>query len=307
MAQHLTGVNAAAALSSAELKGATIGSEELTFKPGKLKAGRFLFEVGTAGSVTLVLQAVMPIVAFAPGRVELEITGGTDVRWAPPVDYLGLVALPVLEKIGYASKLELARRGHYPRGGGFIRFTSEPSHGFKAITGTEPGPVMRTFGVGHVSGLPSHVAVRQSESAKKALVSAGYPEPDLRSVGANPLSKFDIGSGVVVAAETQKGALLGADSLGERGLPAERVGMDAAFRLVEDLKTGCYFDRHMADMIVPYAALAGGRSETSIARVTNHVQTNVRVSESIVDVSFQLDGELEKPGRLSVEGIGLKP
>ncbi len=307
MAQHLTGVNATAALCDADVEGARMGSEELVFKPRKLKAGRFLFEVGTAGSVTLVLQALMPVLAFAPGRVNLEITGGTDVRWSPPVDYLPLVELPILEKYGYHGKLELVRRGHFPKGRGYIKFTSEPVRGFKTIKGLEPGRVTRTFGISHISGLPSHVAVRQAESAKKVIAGEGFPEPDMRTIGANPLSRDDIGTGIVVGAETENGALLGGDSLGDRGLPAEKVGMDAAFRLVEDLRTGAFFDRHMADIIVPYAALAEGKSEASVARVTGHVQTNVKVAEWIAGVSFILEGELDHPGRFRVDGLGLKP
>src|SRR5215475_8286475 len=83
-AQHLAGVTAAAQICKGELQGAQVGSNHLEYKPGKARGGRFSFDVGTAGSVTLVLQTLMPILAFADGPVELRLTGGTDVKWSPP-------------------------------------------------------------------------------------------------------------------------------------------------------------------------------------------------------------------------------
>src|SRR5207253_2065855 len=109
--QHMTGVKAAAELCSANLQGLEVGATEFVFKPGKLRTGNFRFDVGTAGSVTLVLQTLMPILAFAPGPVQLEITGGTDVKWSPPIDYVRLVTLPILKKIGYRGHLETVRWG----------------------------------------------------------------------------------------------------------------------------------------------------------------------------------------------------
>src|SRR5260370_22600467 len=113
----MTGSKATVEICSCELEGLQVGSSKFTFKPGKLRTGTFRFDVGTAGSVTLVLQTLMPILAFAPGSVQLEITGGTDVKWSPPIDYLRLVTLPILKKIGYHGELELVRRRHYPQGG----------------------------------------------------------------------------------------------------------------------------------------------------------------------------------------------
>src|SRR5712664_480380 len=119
--QHMTGVKAASDLCSGHLEGLGVGSTEFVFKPGKLRAGTFRFDVGTAGSVTLVLQTLMPILAFAPGAVQLEIAGGTDVKWSPPIDYVRLVALPVLKKIGYNCHLEIVRTGHYAHGEGLVK------------------------------------------------------------------------------------------------------------------------------------------------------------------------------------------
>jgi RNA 3'-terminal phosphate cyclase (ATP) len=307
MAQHLTSVHAAAVLCDAETTGEEVGSEELEFKPGRIRAGKFRFDVGTAGSVTLVLQALMPIMAFAPGTVELEISGGTDVKWSPPVDYLPLVELPILEKLGYRGHLELLRRGHYPKGGGLIRFISEPSQGLRSLAAENSGPISKIEGVSHAVRLPRHIAQRQADSAVQILLANGYPRPDIRLDAAEDGNHLGPGSGIVLAARTHREAWLGADSLGDRGISAENVGSDAANKLVEDLRTSCFLDRHMADIIIPYLVMAEGRSDLSIARVTKHVQTNLTVAEKAAGVKFRLEGELNQPGRIRLDGLGLKP
>src|SRR5438477_7925723 len=113
--QHMTGVKAAAELCSSELEGSQVGSTEFTFKPGKLRPGTFRFDVGTAGSITLVLQTLMPTLAFAPGPAQLEITGGTAVKWSPPTDYVRLVTSPILTKIGQHGHLQTVPRANYSK------------------------------------------------------------------------------------------------------------------------------------------------------------------------------------------------
>jgi RNA 3'-terminal phosphate cyclase (ATP) len=303
--QHMTGVKAAAELCSSELEELRVGSTEFTFKPGKLRAGTYRFDVGTAGSVTLVLQTLMPILAFAPGRVQLEITGGTDVRWSPPIDYLRLVTLPILKKIGYRGELELVRRGHYPKGGGLVKFSTEGASTLHSLTVKSPSSISRIYGISHAVALPRHVAERQAAAAKNCLERAKLLSPSIDLEVVNDRRQLGPGSGIVLSAETQNGNILGSDALGERGRPAEEVGSVAGRILVEEIESGAILDRHMGDIIVPYLVLAQGTSEVSISRVTQHVQTNVKVAEWLTGVSINLDGEIGQPGKLEVKGLSL--
>jgi len=230
--QHVTGVKAAAQLCSGELKGLEVGSTEFVFKPGKLKAGGFRFDVGTAGSVTLVLQTLMPIFAFSPGSVQLEITGGTDVKWSPPIDYLRLVTLPVLKKIGYQGDLERVRRGHYPKGGGLVRFSTTGPQMLQPLIAEKAGSVSKIYGVSHAVALPRHVAERQAAAARKNLEEARLPSPSIDIEVLEDKRPAGPGSGIVLSAETQKGNILGSDALGERGTPAEEVGSTAGLSLI---------------------------------------------------------------------------
>ncbi len=304
--QHLTGVKAAAEMCNAQLTGSEVGSIELVFKPSKLRAGQFRFDVGTAGSITLVLQTLMPLLAYSPGRVEVEIIGGTDVKWSPPIDYFIHVALPVLGKLGITCQLEVLRRGHYPRGGGQVRLTTTPVESFKPITGMDPGTVVRIRGVSHAVGLPRHVAERQSQTARKILIEKGLPEPDIVIDYSEAKSNLGAGSGLALWVEPEGGAILGADSLGERGKPAEEVGEEAAVRLVEEIESGAFLDRHMGDMIIPYLALADGISEVSVSQITQHTLTNLKVAEWLAGVRFEVEGQLGTKGRLRAAGLGLR-
>ena len=302
--QHMTGVKAAAQLCSAELQGLEVGATEFVFKPGELRAGTFRFDVGTAGSVTLVLQTLMPILAFAPGPVQLEITGGTDVKWSPPIDYLRLVTLPILKKIGYRGELELVRRGHYPKGGGLVRFSTQGPSKLQPLTNDKSGSASRIHGISHATALPRHVAERQATSAKKWLEGAKLPSPSIDIEVVDDRSQLSPGSGIVLSAENEHGTILGSDALGERGRPAEEVGSTAGRSLAEEVESGAMLDRHMGDMIIPYLVLAKGASEVSVSRVTQHTMTNVKVAEWFTGGRLDLEGEIDHPGKLRVEGLG---
>src|SRR5947209_3758484 len=260
-AQHLTGAKALSQICGASSQGLRIGSTEFIFNPGKVKAGSFHFDVGTAGSITLVLQTLMPLLPFAPGTVEVEITGGTDVRWSPPIDYLRLVTLPLLERMNVHASILVSRRGHYPRGGGVVRITATPVSVLKNIVGKEGGDVIAITGVSHSVKLPIRVAERQASALTRVIERKSIPRPKIEIDASENNTHLGPGSGIVLCATTSKGGVLGADSLGERGRPAEVVGEDAAKKLLEELGSGAFLDRHMGDMIVPYAALAEGVSE----------------------------------------------
>lgn len=301
-AQHVTGIKAIAAISNAEVEGLEIGSRELYFRPKTVKGGIFRFDVGTAGSVSLVLQAIMPALAFSSTRTEISITGGTDVKWSPTIDYLRLVALPMLSKMGYKAQLTVKRRGHYPKGGGEVVMIVEPTEKLSSVQLLCRGEILKVGGVSHCVNLPEHVADRQASSAEKYLRKAGLSRVE---VARERLSGLGPGSGVTLYAVSSDGCILGADALGERGKPSEKVGEEAAAKLVEEIQSQMCLDRHMGDMIIPYMAVAEGGSHVTTSKITLHTLTNIRVSELITGVKFKVKGNLDQPGSISVKGLGL--
>jgi RNA 3'-phosphate cyclase len=304
--QHLTGAKAVAALCNASYQGLEIGSSEFLFRPGSIEKGDFRFDVGTAGSITLVLQALMPLLPFASGKITLEVRGGTDVKWSPPIDYLSLVTLPLLEKMGVKVSLEIVKRGHYPKGGGIVRIGSVPSSYLKPIVGLKDGKVNSIVGVSHSVKLPAHVAERQATGATHLIEEKGLHSPEIEIQSMENSSHLSPGSGIVLAARLENSSIVGGDCLGERGRPAEEVGRSAAMTLLGEIETGSLLDRHMGDMIIPYIALAEGVSDLSVSRITQHTLTNIKVAEAVTEVQFDPVGGPGMPGRLRVKGLGLK-
>lgn len=302
--QHLTGVMALARLAKARVKGAEIGSTQLEFWPRGLEGGEYEFNIGTAGSVTLVFQALMPVLAFLPKPTRITVQGGTDVPWSPTIDYLRHVVAHHLEAMGLKVAIELHQRGHYPKGGGRVTYTiGDPPGKLKPLYLPDRGDLIRIEGISHAYKLPRHVAERQASSARRALEKAlGRDIKVVIWVEHEPARGLGPGSGVALWAVTEK-SILGSDSLGARGKPAEKVGDEAARALAEDLATGSSLDRHMSDMIIPLLALAEGESTVKGARLTLHARTNIEVVRLLMqDVSINLKGEAEKPFLLTIRG-----
>ena len=304
--QHLRGVEALTKLTNARVEGLGLHSKELKFEPSAIEGGKYRVDIGTAGSTTLILQILMPAAAFARKPVEVEITGGTDNPFAPPVDFLKNVTLPMLRKMGYRGEVECVQRGHYPRGGGIVRAHIEPLERLQALRLTEPGRVVHIAGVAHCVCLPAHIATRMAHAASMALIKAGHAKVDIKAESYPPTKDPHLGpgTGITLWAETESGAILGASSLGKRGKPAEQVGREAAESLIKQLQTGRAVDRHLIDQLVPYLALAEGESEITSAELTSHALTNIALVEQILGVRFEVEGELKQPGRIRVEGLG---
>ncbi len=307
--QHLTAIKAAATLCRAEVEGLEVGSREVTFKPSGIRGGSYRFDIGTAGSITLVLQTLVPIMAYAPQPVRVVITGGTDVPWSPPIDYFANVLTWHLRLLGYELHIERVRRGHYPKGGGLVKASVEnPPRELRPVRLLRRGDVERIEGISHCVKLPKHVAVRQAKAAEKRLREGGIRSPIsilIEHYEGRPDPHLGPGSGIVVWAVTRD-ARLGADSLGARGKRAEKVGREAAEKLLEDLLTGAALDRHMSDNILPYIALAAGESVVSGARLTMHAHTVVWVVKQLLNTDVRLEGSLGAPFKAIVRGAGIK-
>lgn len=304
--QHMTAVKILAEITEAEVEGLHLGSKELTFKPKCKKSDNFTFDIGTAGSIPLVLQAILPVLMFSPSKSTVTITGGTDVAWSPPIDYIRLVMLKFLRLMGVNVKIEVFRRGHYPRGGGRVRVEVDPVSKLEPLEMTSQGRVLRIEGVSHCVKLPRHVAERQARSAINELKSKGFNvdfKVDIESYPPDRDPHFSPGSGIVLAAITEN-TVLGGDALGEKGKPAEIVGREAAIKLLEEVRSGAALDSHMSDMILPYLAVASGTSIFTGSKLTMHAYTNMYVIEKLSGVKFELlKGSIGKPFKVKVEGL----
>lgn len=288
--QHLAALRAVAAICDASSEGLELGSTAISFSPGRLRGGTYRFDVGTAGSVTLVLQAVLPALLACGAPARAVITGGTDVRQAPPVDYLAEVLLRHLARLGAAARLAVTRRGYYPRGGGEIAVEVAPD-GLRPFNWSAPGKLRALGGAAHVANLPAHIAERMRNAALAQLAGFGAREQVATRVLGDAEARGRGGS-IVLWAETEH-SVLGAARVAEFGVRAEALGEAVGRELRADLEAGVTADVHAADQLLIYLALAGGESSFTARELTSHARTAMWLIAQFLPVRFateQADG-----------------
>lgn len=292
--QHVKSIAIAREMTDAVVEGSFHGSTEVTFSPGPIKQGNYAINMGTAGSITIALQSILPIAAYAPGPVKLDLTGGTDVKWSPPFDYFANITVPAIGRFGFRVEPELIARGYFPAGGGRVQVRTTPAR-LNGIELVEPrdDPIS---GVSASSRLPPHVTERQAKAAFDLLRSVGYETGDIRLDIRNDAST---GSSITLI----KG-FMGGSALGERGKPAEKVGREAASLLADELRTGAVIDAHLADQLIIYMALAEGPSCIKAGRLTGHAEAGIRIVEQMTGIKF----EIEKADRATIiRSSGIRP
>jgi RNA 3'-terminal phosphate cyclase (ATP) len=302
-AQHVTCVRAAAAICDAEVRGDQVGSQELRFRPGKVRPGRYTFDVAdvqpSAGSVSLVLQTVLPPLSLAAGPSDLTLRGGTNVPWSPPFEYIAGAFIPAVARFGVHLEVDRLRGGWYPRGGGELRVQITPTgRPLTHVTLTNRGGLIGLTAISTVSeNLPDHITRRQLNAALQPLphdVSRLARRETPRPPGGPGtclalLAEFDSGHG-------------GFTSLGERGKPAEKVGAEGASAFTAFLAAAGAVDVHLADQLLLYAALAEGHSALRAESGSLHLETNAWVLNQFLGpvVSLSSDDAL-----IAVEGVGV--
>ena len=296
-AQHLAAVELLAAVVDADVEGASQGSESMTFEPGDAEAGRYAVDIGTAGSVVLLFDAVLPLAAVLKAPLVVEATGGTDVRWAPTADHYRHVKLPLLRGHGVGVALDLDRRGFYPAGGGRATLWLGPSSlGRFELGARRSSADARVFSVASSNLTDREVAERQAMAAVDGLDEIGL---DVHGRTVEYTRTRSTGSAVAVCLGDAR-ARAGFDSLGERGTRAEAVAEDAVERARAYVESSAAVDAHTADQLVVFVALAGGR--VAIPSVTEHVETNVALLER-----FGQDVRIDRSGTvpaLVADGAG---
>ncbi|MBI3037024.1 RNA 3'-terminal phosphate cyclase [Candidatus Woesearchaeota archaeon] len=314
--QHLACIRALEDFCNASSEGAELNSTTVRFFPGKPQLRTLSVDIGTAGSVTLLLQAILLPLLFAPGKVRLKLTGGTDVSHSQPAEYFGSVFLPNLAAFGNVG-FSLLQRGYFPKGNGKVELEIRPLFHINdfdtfaelhkslqqqqniGINMSERGRLLKVTGVSHASVdlKAADVAERQARAAKSSLLQQlhkiGLECPvAIQSEYSNSLST---GSGITLAAHfaaagkdepaLRNPVILGGDALGELNKRAEVVGQEAASALVKEISSGACVDHYLADQLIPFMALVGN-SKILASEVTPHCLTNVFVVEKFLGRCF---------------------
>lgn len=294
MPQHLTGIKVAAEYCKAEVVGGQYSSMEVEFIPTKLDVKDKVIDIGTSGSIGLLLQTLTPLLVLSNKRVRLEIIGGTSGLGSPTIEYSKYVTFPVLNRMGvYLPEIKILRQGFYPKGGGRVEINFEPSKIFR-IQMMDAGEIKSIKGFSIAGSLPESIAARQANAARNVL--GKFKDVSIES---SAVETFSQGTSITLYAECEN-SVLGSSALGERGLRAEDVGSMAAQGLLESINSKTALDKHMTDQIIPFMALADGKSTIKVEEITNHCKTNISVCEKILGCKFSVD---ESNRIIEVNGI----
>lgn len=286
-AQHLTSVRAVAALCNADLAGDELGSQRLAFAPrGPVQPGDYRFDVsearegGSAGAAPLVLQSVLPPLAFAAAPSTVSVIGGTHVPWSPSADYLTDVWQVMLRRLGVDVDIRMLRSGWYPAGGGEIAASVNAGGGTPAPGGLAPlhlaerGELQAISIRAIAANLPAHIPQRMSDRARALLEPLHVP----LAVRPQRLTALTPGAATFVAARYEH-VTCGFTAMGRQGKPSEEVAEEAVSLFAEHHASGAALDRHLADQILLPLALAAGTSSFTCPARTSHLETNAWLIE----------------------------
>lgn len=283
--QHATTLRILREICGGTLEGGGIGSTEFTFTPGKPESRSMTVDMGTAASVTLALQAIIPAISLSGSTLDLELIGGTDVPWSPTCDYFSSVFSESLRLLGVVFSLEVLRRGYYPSGGGKVRVRIEPCKKVSAVTldqRTEDPPISI---ISRAGMLPERVAEQQLSSATSLLERNGL-YPAVKSVKMEESSSP--GSSILVSA-VGGSCFMGADSIGARGKPAFKVGSEAGLTFARVFNTKTCVDPHLADMLSPLLFLAESPSTLLTPEMSGHLRSSLHVAKQFIPAEYSTE------------------
>ncbi len=297
--QHLATIKAFVEITGGKAEGLSVGSTTIRYSPGDEVKDFIRIDVGTAGSITLMLQSLVPALGFKGKEVKLRLIGGTDTRWSPTSEYFMRVVLPFFNLVGLSVSMKVIRRGYYPRGGGIVDVVIKKTKGPRAFEAIRPLEKPRARIVSIASRLPRSVAERQAKSALTVLQDVG-----IQIDGQEIRTEEAISPGtsiLIYSTYPDIHYFVGGDAVGEKGIPAEEIGKRATRNFIDEVSKGAVIDRHLADMVVPLAAIAHGKSRMLTSELTGHLSTNLYIARMFTGCSYSVRKDKERV-LIEVEG-----
>ncbi|MGE5288637.1 MAG: RNA 3'-terminal phosphate cyclase [Micromonosporaceae bacterium] len=290
--QHVRAIEAVRDLVGGTLEGVQVGSVSLVFRPGdQAPAGRYVWDIGTAGSATMLALAVLPVLAVRGRGVEVEIRGGLFQDFAPSLFHLKHVLTPMLASMGMAAEIEMIRPGYVPAGEGVLRMAVAPAVlPLRPVTPKRAREPASVWGIALASHLDDRrVSARMATAARSVLAAAGISA----SIGErSDNTAAQPGAAFALFADFHGGARLGADCAGAPRRRAERIGTRVARQLLDEIASDATVDRYAADQILPFAALADGETILRVPFVTGHTETGGWLASLFLGTGIHVEGNV---------------
>ena len=288
--QHLTAITILQKITDAKVDGAKIGSTELKFIPGEIKEGDFTGDVKTAGSISLILQVVIPVLALSQKKINLTIKGGTDVLWSPSFDYTEHVLKKAYERMGIKFVIEKIKTGYYPKGGGEVKVKTSSTDKLKAITLTERK-------TNEVTLLCTFTKISENKISDEIIKIENILNEKKFSVDTKIKNQnaIDSGASLLVFSVDEK-SIIGVDSIFDKKIQAFDINMED----FAEIRLGV--DKKLADMLVIPASLAEGNTVLRVKEITKHLETNLFVTSKITGCRYGI-GRLKEGFEVIIEGV----
>ncbi|XP_017065959.1 RNA 3'-terminal phosphate cyclase [Drosophila eugracilis] len=305
--QHLHGVNLLRDITDAQVKGNAFSSTTLEFTPSAIVGNSYYVDTHTAASITLIYQMALPVLLFAGRSSSLIVQGGTNVSFAPQVEYMQKVLLPNLKFFGADFYLKVLKYGFYPRGMGTCKLDVKPVNKLHAAQLIDFGSVKSVSGVAFCAGRVPKSIAKDMEEAARAVIPRLIPSQhfSIESVKHSLERACDNGAGILITAQTSTGCVLGADMLDKKKTNAHVLGDEAACKLAEYVCKEVCVDEHMQDQLIIYMALADGHSKMRTGPLSNHTRTAIYIAEQMAGVKFNVEVESTDKMLVSCRGLGI--
>jgi RNA 3'-terminal phosphate cyclase (ATP) len=297
--QHVTSVRACAELCGATVDGLEVGSRTFDFLPGShIAGGSFDWDIGTAGSATMLALSVLPVACFAAAPMKARITGGLFQDFAPSPFHVHHVLAPILRSMGADVSLEVRRPGYVPGGGGIIEMNVVPGgQGLDSVVLNAVGQVSDVHGIALSSHLAErHVSERMASTCEGRIRAAGMACAIDR---VDDVSAVHAGACLAIWANGSAGSWFGSDRAGKFGRSSEQIGRFVATTFLEDVHSGATVDRHLTDQLVLFCALARGTSSYVVPHASAHLESNLWLV-----VQFGARAAVDAR-RVEIQGVGL--
>ena len=287
--QHLTALKILKKICNAKIDQLKIGDTSLKFIPNKAQSMDIKENVGTAGSISLIIQVLIPVIAICKEKLNLTIVGGTNVLWSPTIDYAQIVLREAYARMGINFSIDIIKRGYFPKGGGIVELKVSSTEKINPIVlgkrKTKNVKVISTFSKlsqGFIKNLIDQIKNKLKEN--DFTVETQLIEEPAYNAGAS-----------LMVCSIDNDSIIGVDSIFNNKTKNFEIDLD------KFIQNKFSVDEHLADMIVLPASLANGITKFQVKKISKHLETNLYVASKITGCRYGI-GKLKDGFEVRIEG-----
>jgi RNA 3'-terminal phosphate cyclase (ATP) len=292
--QHLTGISLVSEMYQGSLTGAEVKSAEVTFSPGGFRAGKYVADTKTAGSLCLLIQVSLPCLVFGSldgQETHVKLCGGTNASNAPQIDYFQRVFGPIVTRFGIGYELELVKRGFYPQGRGLAHLRCRSLKAGQTLTPLvmeSQGQLKEILITAFTAGIVPHHEAQDASRTAQEILADHYPGVPIRIELTQETrdSAYGNGAAITVTATTSTDCILAGSALGEKGKDGFAMGTEAANQLIQNIDQGGALDEFAQDQVIIFMALANGHSKVRVGPIQLHTETSIHFATYMTGASF---------------------